>query len=179
MTITTEVPSERLFEIPIRFNDDNNAAAEREENSEERQLLPLSVRAGQNMTRDDFLELKNAGFAVDNDNEPVFENIPVDTTVDAVADNAIDRNAIAAEDWGFYGIYQWRTSDGGVFSPAKLKTTDSSSIPRMSILKFFFLFYPCDYIKLILIPQTNKHLAHGDMDFSEFLRFFGCWLYMA
>ena len=49
----------------------------------------------------------------------------------------------------------------------------------MSILEFFLLFYPFDYIKLVLVPQTNKHLAHGDMDFSEFLIFVGCWLYMA
>ena len=48
----------------------------------------------------------------------------------------------------------------------------------MSILEFFLLFYPCDYIKLVLASQTNKHLAPGDMDFSEFSRFFGCWMYM-
>ena len=49
----------------------------------------------------------------------------------------------------------------------------------MSILGNFLLFYPCDYIKLVLVPQTNKHLAHRDVDFSEFLRFVGCWFYMA
>ena len=65
------------------------------------------------------------------------------------------------------------------FLTAELKTADVSSIPRMSILEFFLLFYPCDYIKLVLIPQTNKHIAHEDMDFSEFLIFFGSWLYMA
>ena len=126
------------------------------------------------MTRDDFLELRNARFAVDDDNEPVPENIPVATNVDAVADTAIDRNTIAAEDWGFDGVDQWRTSGGECFSPAKLKTTYSSSITRMYILGFSLLFYPCDYIKLVLIPQTNKHLFHGDMEFSEFLIF--SWL---
>ena len=55
-------------------------------------------------------------------NEPVPENIPVATTVDNVTYTAIDRNAIAAEDWGFGGVDKWRTSGGGVFSPAKLKT---------------------------------------------------------
>ena len=49
----------------------------------------------------------------------------------------------------------------------------------MSILESFLLFYPCDYIKTVLIPQANKHLAHGDMEFSEFLIFVGCWIYMA
>ena len=73
VTITAKGPSESLFESPIRGNDDKNAAGgrEREENSEERQLLPLSVSAGRNMTRDNFLELRNSGFTVDDDNEPV------------------------------------------------------------------------------------------------------------
>ena len=62
VTITAEGPSESLFEAPIRVNNDKNAAAEREreENSEESKLLPLSVSAGRNMTHDDFLELRNA-----------------------------------------------------------------------------------------------------------------------
>ena len=64
------------------------------------------------------------------------------------------------------------------FSSAKLKTTGFSSIPLMSILDFFLLFYPCDYIRLVLFPQTNNQLAHRDVDFSEFLIFVGCWLYM-
>ena len=89
-TITAEGPSESLFEAPILVNDDNNAAAEpeQEENSEERQLLPITVSAGKNMTRENVLELMNAGFKVDDNNEPVPENIPVATTVDAVADIA-------------------------------------------------------------------------------------------
>ena len=63
--------------------------------------------------------------------------------------------------------------------PAKSKTTYSSYILRMYILEFLLLFYSCDCIKLVLTPQTNNHLSHGDMEFSEFLRFVGCWIYMA
>ena len=131
------------------------------------------------MTRHNFLELRNAGFAVDDKDEPVPDNMPVATTINAVSDTAIDRKYSTAEYWGFYGVDQWRKSGGGVFSPAKLKITDYLSIPRMSILEFFLLFYPCDYIKIVLIPQKNNHLAHRDMEFSESLIFFGCWLCMA
>ena len=49
-------------------------------------------------------------------NEPVPENISVAAIFNAVADTAIDMNAIAAEDWGFDGLDQCRTSGGGVFS---------------------------------------------------------------
>ena len=88
-------------------------------------MLPLSVGAGRNMTRDDFLELRNARFTVDDDNEPVPENIPVATTVDAVADTAIDRNTIAAEDWGFDGVDQWRTSGpSGNSIPTRIRRRD-------------------------------------------------------
>ena len=124
------------------------------------------------------LSFGDCGFAANDGNEPVTENIPVANTVDAVADTSIERNTIATEDWGFNGVDQWITSGGGFFSTAKSKTKYSSSIPRMSILEFFLLFYLCDYIKLVLTLQRNKNLAHRDMDFSEFLRFFGCWIYM-
>ena len=123
MTITAEGPSESFFEAPIRGNDDKNDASERErdkggeEISDKRQLLSISVSAGRNMTYDDFSELRNAGFAVDDDNAPVPENIPVATTVDTVSNTAINRNIIAAEDWGFDGVDKWRTSGGGVFLP--------------------------------------------------------------
>ena len=49
-------------------------------------------------------------------NEPVPDNISVAATFDAVADTAIDMNAIAAEDWGLDGLDQCRISGGGVFS---------------------------------------------------------------
>ena len=60
-------------------------------------MLPISVSAGENMTRDDFSELSNSRFSVDDGNEPVPENIHIATTADAVSDTAIDRNTIAAD----------------------------------------------------------------------------------
>ena len=80
-------------------------------------MLPLSVSAGRNMTRDNFLELRNSELAVDDNNEPIPENIPVDTIVYTVSDTTIYRNATAAEDLGLDGVDQWRTSGGGVFLP--------------------------------------------------------------
>ena len=100
-------------------------------------MLPLIFSAWQNMKRDGFSELMNSGFAVDDNNEPVPQKISVAITVNAVANTTIDRNTIAAEDCVFDGVDKWITPGGGVFLPAKLKTTNSSSIPRMSILGFF------------------------------------------
>ena len=94
-------------------------------------MLPLSVSAGQNMTRDNVSELKNVGFVIDDKNEPVPNKIPVANTVQDVTNTTIDKNAIATEGWLFDGVDHCRTSGGGAFSPTKLKTTDSSSIPRM------------------------------------------------
>ena len=102
MTITAEDPSEIFFEAPIWGNEYNNTAADQErdegskDDSEESQLLPLSVSAEQNMTRDNVLEIRNVGFAVDDKHEPVPENIHVANTVNAVSNTTIDKNAIAA-----------------------------------------------------------------------------------
>ena len=82
------------------------------------QLLIISVSAGRNIICDNFLELMNAGFAFNDNNKPVPENISVATTFDAVTNTSIDRNSIAAEDWGFDGVDQCRTSGGGVFLPS-------------------------------------------------------------
>ena len=57
----------------------------------------------------------NAGFVVDDYNEPVPDNIHVATDVNAVAETDIGINAIVAKYWVFYGVDQWRTSGGGVF----------------------------------------------------------------
>ena len=83
------------------------------------------------MTRDNFSELRNYRFTVDDNNELVPETMPVATTVDAFANNVIGRNFIAAKDWDFGGVDQWRTSGCVVSPPAKLKIKDSSSIPCM------------------------------------------------
>ena len=67
------------------------------------------------MTHDNFSELRDARFTVNDDNEPVPENIPVDETVDAVANTVIERKTTAAKDWGFDYVDQWRTSGGRLF----------------------------------------------------------------
>ena len=67
------------------------------------------------MTLDNFSEIRNSGFTVDDANEPIPENIPVATTIDSVSDTTIDKNAIADEDWGFDGVEQWITSFGRGF----------------------------------------------------------------
>ena len=65
------------------------------------------------MTHENVLELRNAGFTVDDKNEPVTDNTPLATTVDAAVNTFINRNNIDAEDWGFYGVDQRRISGGG------------------------------------------------------------------
>ena len=69
------------------------------------------------MTRDDFLELSNPGFAVHDNNEPVPDNIPVPTTVDVISGTDIDINSIAAGYWGFGVVYQWRNMAVEFFLP--------------------------------------------------------------
>ena len=48
---------------------------------------------------------------------------------------------------------------------------------KMKELKLFLILLPVDYLKEIIIPETNKILKHP-MDLGEFTQWMGCWFYM-
>ena len=52
------------------------------------------------------------------------------------------------------------------------------AILRMSLLQLFFIMFLEDYIEEFLITDNNKGLS-VPMDLQEFIKWVGCWLYMA
>ena len=48
----------------------------------------------------------------------------------------------------------------------------------MSLLHLFLIINPEDYLEEVLITETNKGLS-VPMDIQEFIKWVGCWLYMA
>ena len=48
----------------------------------------------------------------------------------------------------------------------------------MSLLQLFLIIFPEDYLEEVLIPETNTGLS-VPMDLQEFIKWVGCWLYMA
>ena len=47
----------------------------------------------------------------------------------------------------------------------------------MKKLDLFFILFPVDYLKEILVNKINKLLKHP-MDLGELIRCLGCWFYM-
>ena len=47
----------------------------------------------------------------------------------------------------------------------------------MTKMELFLILFPVDYLKEVLIPETNKLLKHP-MYLGEFIRWLGCWFYM-
>ena len=44
-------------------------------------------------------------------------------------------------------------------------------------LELFLILFTVDYLKEILIPETNKILKHP-IGLGEFIQWMGCWFYM-
>ena len=47
----------------------------------------------------------------------------------------------------------------------------------MTKLKLFLVLFTVEYLKEVLIPETNKLLKHP-MEPGKFIRRLGCWFYM-
>ena len=80
--------------------------------------------------------------------------------------------------FGFHGISPWRQSGNFPVGRAKLKMTPIPRIQYMSRLYFFMKLYFMNYIKDIVIPETNKRL-NSDMNLSEYFCVIVCRLIMA
>ena len=48
----------------------------------------------------------------------------------------------------------------------------------MTKLELFLILFPVDYLKMILIPKTNKLIKHA-MDLGAFIMWLGCCFYMS
>ena len=52
------------------------------------------------------------------------------------------------------------------------------AVLRMSLLQLFLIMFPEDYLEQFLINETKKGLI-VPMDIQEFIKWVGCWIYMA
>ena len=77
----------------------------------------------------------------------------------------------------FHGVYHWRRSGNFPVGSSKLKVTPNPRIRHMSCLNFLMKLYLMEYIKDMVITETNKCL-NSDMNLSDYLRVIGCCLIM-
>ena len=115
----------------------------------------------------DIYTLRKKGIEVDEDTNPAPENV---MQSDGVLPTPLT--------FGFNGVDTWGQSGKFPVGRAKLKTTPTPRIQHMPCLKFFIELYLMEYIKDLLIPDTNKRL-NSAMNLSEYFCVIGCRLIIA
>ena len=113
------------------------------------------------------VELCHQGIAIDDDNDPVLDNVPRQ-----------GESTAGTRNWRREGINcPWKAGNlKNHFSSFIYYSHDA--ILRMSLLQLFWIMFPDEYLKEVLIPDTSKGLS-VPMDNKEFIKWVGCWIYMA
>mmetsp|Transcript_12834 Transcript_12834/g.18412 ORF Transcript_12834/g.18412 Transcript_12834/m.18412 type:complete len:341 (+) Transcript_12834:77-1099(+) len=115
-------------------------------------------------------ELRAAGIQVDDDNEPVPENVP------RPGQRAVEEG-MYAECWGHQGIDFCRSA-GGVNSNATLRSVISNVAEMLTPLQMFELFFPMEHVKQVILVRANETLS-TPLSYGEFLTYLGVWFLMA
>ena len=78
----------------------------------------------------------------------------------------------------FHGVDSWRQSGNFPAERYNMKMTPIPRIQHMSRLNFFTKLYFMEYIKDVVIPETNKCI-NSDMNLSDYFRVVVCRLIIA
>ena len=164
-TLVAEGPPEFFFD---RDADSGEKEGERQE-QEQQQPMPEAVRRIDqrgHVNTTDLNQLRGV-VDIDDDNEPAPENIP---PAAASAQSDIFKG------WEHDGVCHRRRLNPNN-SRASLKNFPRDVVPNR--VQLFEHFFPKEYVKEVIIPETNKHLGDNPLTFGEFLRFVGIFFLMA
>ena len=155
---------------PADFFEGNDAAAAGDDAGQAAGEAEDELR-GIPMVTDDVQEniarLCAKGYGVDDDKEPAPENIP---------NNNIRNNSTTTsyQEWGSQTTCN-RRSQGHRFENARL----SQHPPNNRRMSWFLHFLPVQYLRDILLVETNKNMEGKPVEWPEFLRFIGLLLLMS
>ena len=121
------------------------------------------------MTESDIATLCHEGIAVDEKNDPSPENVKQ-------SDDILPTSS--SLNFGFHVVDPWRQSGNFPVGKAKINMTTIPRINHMYRLDLFTKLYLMEYIKDVVIPETNKHISSA-MNLSEYFPMIGCHLIMA
>ena len=126
------------------------------------------LASGQNsdFTSNDMADVWSQDIAVDGSNDPATKNIPGEVP-----------QLVNGYNWKSEIIICPRRSNNLHNTYAAFKKYSFEGVMKMTRLEPFFILFPVDYLKEVLVPETNKLLKHP-MDPGEFIWWLGCWLYM-
>ena len=126
-----------------------------EEELDQQEVLPTAVD-------DELMGLMD----VDDDNEPVPENIPVRT--------APPPPSVLSQEWGHEGFCLWESNN---IPDAKAKLVYPVNTTRNDInLQLFECFFPWAFMEDVMIAETNKILDQHPLSYGELLHWIGLWV---
>jgi len=167
VTVESEGPNDLLFNINYEQEPNLSTAAEENENQIELPNIAQVENVPNEVINDPavlaaFQDIGN----VDDDDEPVADNIhnPNENLVE------LDQT-----EWGYNGICDRRASSGVNRGGASLVHHDASL--QLTHLQLFEILFPTDFVKNVIITETNKKLK-DHMSYSEWLLFLGINLEM-
>jgi len=151
--------------------------------------LPVNFESFQNNT-EDIMMMRNMGFDVDDDNDPIPENVPEEdeenryttsSTRESVANSRRSPGMSLVEEhhqqWGWDG-FDNRKRECFTDSKAHLKGLSGIPLQGMGYVGMFEIFLGHHLVEMI-ITESNKVIDGTPIVYGEFQRFLGIQLFMA
>jgi len=134
--------------------------------------LPESAHHHRSSNKEDISFFRNLGLDVDDDNDPLPENVPTEQE-ETNSSAGLKEN----QTWGFSGI-DYRKAAGFFKSKPQMKDCTQDDLYTKPILWYFLFFLGWPILHLV-IKCTNKKLGDKPTNKGEFLRFLGLWFLMS
>ena len=141
-------------------------AAASTDNSNEEIEMPVNIVNAVGKLRDDQIAQLPPNVGIDDDNMPAPENIP---RAGKVCETVFTK-------WKTLG-YCNRKSTGAIDMKARLLNVGHSH--ELNLVELFLHLFPKEYLKEVMVEETNKTLDGGKLTLGELLRWFGIWFRMA
>ena len=164
--VDEEGPKEYFFE----------STGERKEPEDEQEkqvvlsdMIINRVNETRSLTDENIQEIVSSGIPVDDDNNPLEENVPK---------AGEPHQDVFASTWGHDGIC-YRRQSGAHNLKAKLMNFPNNILPTP--VQLFEHFFPKPYLVDVLLAQTNSQLKNESfkITYGELLRYLGMWFHMA
>ena len=113
-------------------------------------------------------ELRQQGIEVDDDNAPTPENAEPSPAT-----------AVSIGEWITPTICPRKADANCTNSRGKWKNRGWQQIKEMDELALFWMCFPENWVKDVIIPTTNKTIEGDNLTLQEFYVFWGCHFFMA
>ncbi len=167
IVVEVEGPSYSYFSSNIQRNENDEEMSDVEPEVVDDEVFEFISRTATIHADDEDVQQLQGVVEIDNDNDPLPENIP--------NNNDRNNNDCTFKDWGHNGICQ-RKVNGATEHKATINFPSSFS---PTLVDIFDLLFPKSFVEEVILTETNKELKQGVLTYGEFLRWLGLWFLMA